>query len=115
MSQSKRFSENYGYKNYDSNIQYESINESLKKGLYNLLSSFLVEHEMKKYLWVNFFENLADEYLDPRRMFETSSYEKEIKKWFFDTNTEWYEIYDYVQAISQLELLYLKNGHRGFG
>ncbi|EKP05452.1 hypothetical protein LEP1GSC018_1504 [Leptospira kirschneri str. 2008720114] len=115
---SKKFSERKGYTKVEEIIQKESLNDSSRKSLWNLLYSNVwgkindpqasrdVFYAMRIYffqangqlnflleqIWIKIFERTID-----RVPISWDNYLDEIKKYFF--NIKWYEVYDFIEFI----------------
>lgn len=100
------FSERYGFKKSNENIQFESIDNALKNGLWNALYPFI--SDISTYisdagffqnifirLWTSVYKNRIDE------LPNESQYVEYIRNKFF--NCKWYEIYDLLEYFLNIE------------
>lgn len=111
-----KFSERYGHKPVREIIQIDSIDEALKNGIWSLLKVFywdrakysshgygggysLVSESNRDLkilcnsLWFNYFKKPLDSLSD-----DWSEVLKQLRDYFF--NAKWYEIYDFIEFIS---------------
>lgn len=113
-----RFSERIGKKELKSVLQIESIDEDLKNRLWNsILENFFakISSETKSYdqlspkmaisefIWKEFFKKPIDKFpsapLSGRSIGALIDF---IRNWFY--KTEWYEIYDFIEFLCDIEL-----------
>jgi hypothetical protein len=99
------FSQRIGKKPLTKNLQLESIDTDLRNGLWNSLSSFILESMTKeiygkdtyfqdfcKEIWANYFKYPLD-------TLSTNNFEsqRQIRDYFF--KAEWYEVYDFLEFV----------------
>lgn len=119
-----RFSQKTGKTSVRNSIQIESIDEKLENRLWNtILSHFFNKNRGSSYnydddsdevavyiyLWTEFFGKRRDEIPTNHNGFIT--YDKNVKflkNWFF--KSQWYEMYDFLESLSKLDLKYFKLG-----
>jgi len=108
-----QFSERYGYKKVRENIQIESMDEPLRNGLWNVLTSTLwsqVEfsqwgndlglnsnseiRSLCRRLWINHFKKPVDQLSD-----SWVKVQKELRQYFF--SCEWFEVYDFIEFVAR--------------
>ena len=109
-----RFSERYGYKQVREIIQIDSVDEPLRKGLWNLLQVYVWDHarwsgglhsgyylsdhgnqELRQLchaLWFSYFQKPLDQ-LDNN----WTNTLKQLRQYFFEC--EWFEVYDFIEFI----------------
>ncbi|MCT2534789.1 hypothetical protein NC661_04380 [Aquibacillus koreensis] len=114
------FSERMGFSEVKKVIQIDSIDDDLKNSLWNVFWHCYYEHyfsydrhdeivQLSKNIWISYFKEPIDSI-----NFESSYCIRELKEYFFDQNTEWYEIYDLIEFISKnckqngVETIYMK-------
>ncbi|AJA70672.1 hypothetical protein HMPREF9714_02444 [Myroides odoratimimus CCUG 12901] len=106
-----KFSQRIGVKPIREILQIESIDEVLQNKLWNVISNEFLNKissiellEILEHIWVDYFENLRDEY--PASMGFNSTlkddYYNYIKREFF--NCYWYEVYDFIEYLVAFEL-----------
>ena len=99
------FSERMGLTQVKSVIQIDSIDDELLNGLWNVLMenyfsnearnrAYLDVQELLKRIWIDYFKAPIDVI-----SFESHIPIEVIRKYFFDKQTNWYEIYDLVEFI----------------
>ena len=109
-----RFSERYGYRSVRETIQLESMDESLRNSLWNALEMFYWEplrhaetlaHPSNetilavcRSLWVDYFKKPLDSI--PMYWIDTKSF---LSNLFF-REYQWFEIYDFIEFIAQLDI-----------
>ncbi len=101
-----RFSERMGYKEVSDTLQTQTVNETLKNQLWNVLYIFVWEkgehyfdyQGLQINLWFYYFKEKLDQ-----MPYNYDSFLLQIKKYFFEA--EWFEIYDFLEQV----LRYLEN------
>lgn len=105
-----RFSERMGYREVKSVIQIDSLDDDIINGLWNGIKEFYYDHyfvinnyqdvnfytlkRLTKLIWNDFYKQPTDSIdLDSNRFIN------EIREKFF--NSEWYEVYDFIEFIAQ--------------
>jgi len=105
-----RFSERYGHKPVREIIQYDSIDDALKNGIWSLLYMFYwdrAQHpshsllsagntEIKTLcnrLWLNYFKKPVDRLSD-----NWDNVLEQLRNYFF--KAQWYEIYDFIEFVA---------------
>ena len=99
------FSERKGLKYVNKVIQIDSMNDELRIGLWNIVTSFWPElnihyfREIKEYINMHFFckllwGNYFNKPIDELKLFWEEIY-KEIKTYYFEC--KWYEVYDFIE------------------
>lgn len=107
-----RFSQRIGKVAIRNELQVDSINESLKNRLWNIIQSFIFEYDsyknnhhrelVFKHLWKEFFILPLDE-IPTRTGYKEvfpEGLQSYIKSWFYEE--EWYDLYDLIEFISQI-------------
>lgn len=103
-----RFSERQGYKEVRQTIQVKSVDDTLKNGLWNLVSTGLFDEVsgflssslnvralfLCRALWMSYFKRPIDEIDD----YWPHTY-KYLRKYFFEC--EWFEVYDFLEFVVQ--------------
>jgi hypothetical protein len=105
----KLFSQREGLKPLKQMIQIDSVDEDLKNGLWSCFLKFVVGnsflsgyifvldnkmYRLGELLWLNYFKQPLDTLSrDPIKIY------KDIRKYFFDSKREWYEIYDFIEFV----------------
>jgi hypothetical protein len=103
------FSQREGLKPLKQTIQIDSVDEDLKNGLWSCFFNFVVGnsflagftfvldnkmYRLGELLWLNYFKQPLDTLSrDPIKIY------KDIRKYFFDSKREWYEIYDFIEFV----------------
>ena len=108
----KRFSERYGFIKVRDTFQIENIDNGLKNRLWNQFRTFYIDsitlgvYPREKHIGLkddyNFFIQVYDEFFKSSNK-PTSHMQfltDELKKYFF--NMTWYEIYDFIEYISEI-------------
>ncbi len=103
-----KFSQRIGKKPIRTELQIESMDNELRVALWNAFQLFFLEEVRNanisksgydvffKILWLNFFKLPLDNMND----YFPNTYEK-IREWFYEW--EWFEVYDFIEFISQVE------------
>lgn len=110
-----RFSERIGKRSAKVELQVESIDQNTRNRIWNCILEFYdkldtddfygvsQKMEISTYLWKEFFKQPIDDF--PK---SSMSYQKSIghfistlREWYF--KWEWYEVYDFVEIISQID------------
>lgn len=113
-----RFSERIGKKEFKSILQIDSIDEDLKNRLWNnVLENYFakISSEIERYdrpspkmlisefIWKEFFKKPVDKFpLAPLGGRSIGALIDFIRIWFY--NTEWYEVYDFIEFLCYIEL-----------
>ncbi|WDF64775.1 AbiJ-NTD4 domain-containing protein [Flavobacterium sp. KACC 22763] len=109
------FSQRIGKKPLIKNLQLESIDTELRNGLWNILKLFILDkmekrvsgghtqfHEFGEVMWLSYFKLPVDN-------LSTNNYdtEQKIRDYFF--RAEWYEVYDFLEFVAQLNFFIYNN------
>jgi len=106
----KKFSERYGFKKIRDSLQIDSMDEGLKNRIWNQFQKFYIDNIMTQHNKIyyeedyDFFIRLYDEYFKLTR--KPSNYigdlinEYNIPKFYF--NYAWYEVYDFIEYVSEI-------------
>lgn len=122
-----KFSQRYGYSPLEHAFQREAVDLALRTKLWNALKSMIWDHyqrgphghypefsqridQMIKRLWIHFFNKDLDDLPSFQWAHGRSSYEI-LKDYFF--RCEWFEVYDFIEAISQDQSKLLNEKDRG--
>ena len=101
-----KFSERYGYKSVKEKLQIDSIDKELRNTLWNLLTEYYwegatdrffansSEYPILRLLWKDFLKEPID-VMSPNAL----DFVSQIKDYYY--RFEWYEVYDFIEFISQ--------------
>ncbi len=100
-----KFSERYGYTPVKDVIQFESIDNDLMNGLWNLLIVFYFDvnaHSNSnirmifyKKIWIHYFKKPVDEIMHDIKFVNDYELLDDVRKYFFESS--WFEIYDFIE------------------
>jgi len=104
-----KFSERLGFKSVKDQLQIDSIDDELKNSLWSIYLEYFLKKtpndnwqptlsQFAKHLWFGFFKLPIDTLQSYDNGFVLTDYIIQIiRKYFFDTKREWYEIYDLLE------------------